>query len=266
MAIEIINTGGYISTDKNGFLLPRVDRDSIHKKWRPAVDDFLVFIQDFCKESVHSIYLRGSVAAGCAIEGISDVDFFLVVNSALIDAEKKKIYKQADQINQRYPFITRFDVGFYTQDEILRKSERALIKLTSVCLYGENITECIKDLKPGKDVAVQIPTLEAEIRETANEIMLGKYNKETARIMCVWMMKRIVRSGFELTSARTQNFTRDLYKCWENFSYFYPEKREEMYEALNLAINPTHDTGKILKVMKGLGLWVIGEAKKEALL
>lgn len=62
-------------------------------------------------------------------------------------------------------------------------------------------------------------------------------------------MKRILRTGHELVAERSVRFTRDLYRCWEGFGEYYPEKKNEMYHVLDLAINPIVDTVKILETI-----------------
>ncbi|MNL57955.1 hypothetical protein D3C87_1815530 [compost metagenome] len=52
-----------------------------------------------------------------------------------------------------------------------------------------------------------------------------------------WMSRRIVRSGLEITLSRSQKFTRDLYFCYEEFTRYYPDKKQIMYAALENALN-----------------------------
>lgn len=265
MINQLINIGKYFETDKEGYLVSKVAYNSIQTDWRPAINDFLKYIKNSYKENVHSVYLRGSVATGTSIKGVSDIDFFVLTKKPILLKDKLKIWKSADLLNKKYTFITRFDVGFYTYDQILKKRERALIKLTSVCILGENLMNCIPDLRPGKDVSVTLPGLEKEIVSILN-LETEDIDSEENKRRCVWIMKRLVRAGFELVSERANCFTRDLYKCYLSFSQYYPEKSREMKRVILLAINPSSELEKIKTTIKDIGDWIILEAKKQKLI
>jgi len=195
------------------------------------------------------------------IKNISDIDFFIVTLGPLVDFDRLTIKRHMDKLNKKYPFITKFDIGYFTLDQILTMKENVLIKLTSLCLYGKDIKSKIKDPKPGKDVAISLSHLEEEIFKTKNEIRIGIYDKTNTKAMCVWIMKRIVRSGLELVSEREKCFTRDLGLCYEKFSKYYPDKKDDMHKALTLALEPTNNTKVIEKVFNNLGKWLVLEGK-----
>jgi uncharacterized protein len=70
-----------------------------------------------------------------------------------------------------------------------------------------------------------------------------------------------LRSGFELTMNRSKRYTRDLYRCYETFAEYYPEKEPEMREVLCLALNPITNKEKLYELMTGLGGWLQEEAR-----
>jgi len=69
--------------------------------------------------------------------------------------------------------------------------------------------------------------------EDVKTILTEGCSTERLIAICAWMMKRMVRTGFELVMAKEQCFTRDLYPCYEMFSKHYPEKSSDMLAALN---------------------------------
>jgi len=75
-------------------------------------------------------------------------------------------------------------------------------------------------------------------------------------------MKGLLRVGFELTMERSQKYTRDLYRCYETFAEYYPEKEPEMREVLDLALNPTADKEKMKQIMENFGAWLLAEIPK----
>ncbi len=239
---------------------------NIQKRYQAPIDDVLNFFKKLNNKNIYSVYLRGSIVFGLGIKNISDIDFFVVTLRPLNDFDRLTIKKHMDELNKKYSFITKFDIGYFTLEQILSMKENVLIKLSSLCLYGKNIKEKIKDPKPGRDVAISLSHLEEEILKTKNEIGIGLYDKTNTKAMCVWIMKRIVRSGLELVSERERCFTRDLGLCFEKFSKYYPDKKEDMSKALALALEPTNNTKAIEKIFDNLGNWLVVEGKNLGLI
>jgi len=234
---------------------------NIQRRYKDPIDDALNFFKKLNNKNIHSIYLRGSLVFGLGIKDVSDIDFFIVTLKPLTDFDRLMIKKHMDKLNKKYSFITKFDIGYFTLDQIFSMKENVLIKLTSLCLYGRDIKDKIKNPRPGKDVAISLSHIEEEMLKTKNEIKIGLYDKMNTKAMCVWIMKRIVRSGLELVSEREGCFTRDLGLCFEKFSKYYPDKKDDMRRALTLALEPTNNTELIEKVFENLGNWLVAEGK-----
>lgn len=252
--------GRYIYTDCNGFLSSNLSIEQVQDDWKLPAKEFVDSIRVDFFDNIYSIFLRGSVATGSAIKHISDIDFFLIYKIPFTKSEKEKIHLQTKMLNSKYPFITRFDIGYFSCEEIINIKEKALIKLTAICIFGKDLKKDIPELKPGRDTAVTLLGLREELELTLHQIDTGFYNSGNTSAMCVWMMKRLIRGGFELTAERSQKYSRDLYLCWKNFSLYYPEKSTIFYEALNLAVNPSRDIFCIKKVIIECGHWLIVEA------
>ncbi|HAG07961.1 MAG TPA: hypothetical protein DCK87_00050 [Desulfotomaculum sp.] len=255
-----------INQNEDGKLYMPDSEVNIQKRYQAPIDDVLNFFKKLNNKNIYSIYLRGSIVFGLGIKNISDIDFFIVTLRPLVDFDRLTIKKYMDKLNKKYPFITKFDIGYFTLDQILAMKENVLIKLTSLCIYGKDIKDKIKNPRPGKDVAISLSHLEEEIFKTKNEIRIGLYNKTNTKAMCVWIMKRIVRSGLELVSEREKCFTRDLGLCFEKFSKYYPDKKDDMHKALILALKPTNNTKVIEKTFNNLGEWLVSEGKRLGLI
>ena len=65
--------GRYLSLDEVGYVKPDVAAHRIGEIWKPLV----AFVREVLmnRNGVSSVYLRGSIARGLAIENVSDVDF-----------------------------------------------------------------------------------------------------------------------------------------------------------------------------------------------
>jgi hypothetical protein len=65
--------GRYLSLDENGYVISDVAADRVGAVWQPLV----TFVRDALMErkGVRSVYLRGSIPRGLAMENVSDADF-----------------------------------------------------------------------------------------------------------------------------------------------------------------------------------------------
>lgn len=258
----IQNIGGRIYTNAEGVLISDVDLGKLQPEWFAVAEEFISLVLNVFQNKVHSIYLRGSVANGSAIKQVSDIDFCIVIFNQLSNDEKAEIQKLGNTLNEKNSFITRFDIGFYIATEITQLKERVLLKLRSICMYGETLAPQIQDIYPGKDVCVTLLGLEREIMQVQDEIVRGVYTSENVSATCKWMAKRVVRSGLELVSKRAGCYTRDLYPCWETFSQYYPQHRASMYRVLELAINPSAKIEDLEYILE-LGVVVCNLAKMD---
>jgi len=262
---QILEIGSVLHTNKDGFLIPQANKSKIKGKWKEAVD-FLVneYLENLGEKNIHSVWIRGSVAKGEAIDNISDIDSFCLVNTTDIDISF--LQKSEHKIKQKFPFVTKIETEFIPIQKLFEDEDyfwwRFALKTQSVCVYGEDIASQIPSFKPDKKLAKKIQEhLEKRIMQAKEKIEKNSGNETQIKTVCSWIMKRIVRQGFILVMVEECVFTRDLYPCYKTFSKHYPEKEEEMKTALELAIYPVSDIKRIFLVLDNLGKWLIYESK-----
>lgn len=252
--IEIKPIGSYFDVDKNGFLINPTSAEKVQEKWKPLVEDIVDIYKNLYGEKLKNVYIRGSVAKGEAVEGVSDIDTF-----AYVDLSKKELKENntnremRKHIEKKYDFVEGIEMGAYPLSEI---SNDSIILNQSLCVYGEPIS--VPKLKVGKEMAIHSPSFYNRFKWFENFLVKDESDEEIKK-GCVWLMKGLLRVGFELTMERSQKYTRDLYCCYETFVEYYPEKESEMREVLDLALNPTADKNKIKKIMENLGAWFLIE-------
>ncbi|MEL6263785.1 MAG: nucleotidyltransferase domain-containing protein [Cyanobacteria bacterium J06626_6] len=252
--------GSFIPTDSEGYLVNPCDISFVTSPWIEVVEAIEdAYLSQLGEQLVHSLYLRGSVAKGSAIAGISDIDTFCVVFSEGTKLEKawKKEFQKT--VVEQFPFQTGVEMWCIPLDIVLYKPSakaiRATIKTQSICLWGEDLSLQIPAYKPGKELIAHSPSLKKEIDEvleTLPEMTLSTDVREE----CQWIMKRIVRAGFELVMVEEQSYTRDLYPCYSTFVKYFPEKSVQMQQALEWAIAPTDVASDIVQYLRSFAPWL----------
>lgn len=229
--------GRYLAVDEFGNVQPDVAVDRIGIVWRPAV----ACVRDalMSRPGVRSVYLRGSIPRGLAIEGLSDADF-VYLSETNFDSVDIDFARAAEA---KFPFIRGIELSRLnraTLERIRRPQRRpyfqALLKTQCLFLAGDDIAKNIPSFQLGLEMVSHVfglapefgrlPTWLEEARKDGREQSLHQ-----------WFSRRIVRSGFEVTMDRSDCFTRDLYLCYEKFAEFYPDRAEQMFGVLANCLN-----------------------------
>lgn len=259
MKNEIKPTGSFLETDTDGFIVNTTSPEKIQVAWMPAVEMVKEAYQKQIGEHLHSVYIRGSVAKGQAIDNISDIDSFAVVTLPYDEVDMSWSKGLVEEVKKQFPFVVGVEIGIVPLEEIQdSKGDQIMIKTQSICVFGNNLSDTLQALKPGLDTAQHFEGIAEEITKTKEWLEKERTAEEIKR-KCTWIMKRIIRSGFELVMERSQKYTRDLYPCYDEFSKYYPDKKEEMYRSLELAINPISDKNIILDILDNFGGWLVNE-------
>lgn len=254
--IEIRPVGSYFEVDENGYLKNPASLEKIQEKWKPLIDDVVEVYKKNFGENLHSVYVRGSVAKGGAVDGVSDLDTFAYVSLPKENIRKGWQSEEKDLLKEKYPFAEDIEISAMP----LPETGSSMI-LQSVCVYGEGME--VPPKKPGKDMINHLHYLEeryANTQKWLEEIPANEKEKIIGK--CAWLMKDILRAGFELTMERSGKYTRDLYLCYKDFSEYYPDKEHLMREVLDLVLNPTDDKEKILELKQKIAPFIIEESKK----
>lgn len=282
----ILNIGHVLRTDEEGYLVNESGAGRIASPWDRVVEAVRDAYLKNLGERVHSIYIRGSVARGHAIEGISDVDSFAVIRGMHEPPDFSWVPRLNRELKTHSPFCNGVEVVCLPYEELLDQNEeeltswRMILKTQSVCIYGEDLSDSLPRFKPGPGTFTHAADLRKDIQKFSDglrAIRIAKKFPYGGRLLkrfgidpeqlpmsgCQWVMKRIVRTGFEIVMEEERAYTRDLYPCYELFSKHYPAKSEQMRRALELTINPSSDPSEILAFLDDFGAWLVGRTEQK---
>lgn len=251
--IEIKETGSYFKVDAEGYLVNPASKDKIQDKWRPLVDDLVELYKSHFGEKLVSVYLRGSVSKGEAVEGVSDVDSWCYINTLRDQVDMEGFYKKRELLLEKYPFCNGIESEI-DPDSCIPEDQFWIAQ--AVLLYGQDVQN--QKFKIGKEIMFHSKDPERITKRLVG--MLARGDDEYIRkSSCTWLCKQILRAVMELCFERSQRYSRDLYRCWETFSEYYPDKSDELRHVLHLALNPTSDKQEILELEQKWTKWIIEE-------
>jgi len=253
--------GTYLATDDQGYLIRDPTLGNFQLKWKKVVDECVEIYQQVIGDALHSIYVRGSVARGTAIDKVSDIDFMIVIKNEVALENKEAWHKilcdSRSKIIISNPFITDIEMPIQSLSWLHNSQSKLFIKYQSVCVLGEDVINSLPGVHISK-AYIHAHKFEKNLDQLKSRLSRGAHLQDH----CRWIMKRTVRIGQEIIAVRENRFTRDLYLCWQSFSHWYPEKSDAMYKVLELAINPTDDPEYIREVLDPMKGFLVEEIKK----
>ena len=262
--LPILPIGHAVPVCELGFIVNPCRSERVVSPWREAVNLLSTLCQTSLGASLQSLYLRGSVPRGTAVEYHSDLDAVCVTRSPPPLPPSLHAAIQA-RVRAAHPFCTGVDLRIITHDRLLTPGRSAalqfLLKTQSLCIAGEDITENWPSfgLQQARITLQGLTTSLAGTR--ASLTRQPGIGADECEQLCRWIAKKIVRAGFELVAERERAYTRDLYPCWTGFARHYPEMAEPMREVLTLAINPRPDPLRIETALK-VGDWLRIESRQ----
>lgn len=213
-----------------------------------------------------SIYLRGSVVRGTFVPGLSDIDMVMICGEALNQAEKDQLIRTVGQVTRSQLIGCELELMVVPVEKILRDKRferlRFLLQIQGACLTGPDILCNL--LKPVLSKSYyEVSYLETCIQSVIDALNTG--NQHDSEVLCPWIMKILIRSGYEIIMERENRYTRDLPCCVDLFGEYYPARVSQMQAALRLAVKPIRYGTDIAFLCRSLGHFIIGQRTSCAL-
>jgi hypothetical protein len=260
--IEVKAHGTFIETDADGYLCNPSSFDKLQPAWLDLIESAKDTYLTHCAAQLHSIYLRGSVARGAAVPGISDLDSFAVLKPGITDADSSWEDEAIRTLQTDHPITNDIEFDLWPYEEALDRSHvySFVLKTFGLSLHGPDLTDQIEPFKPNAEIMHQVRNLAEGLAAFEAELAVETDPVEIAGAGA-WLMKRIVRSGFELVMEHEGTYTRDLYPCYATFAKYYPQQKAAMRQALEWAINPIADKAAYQAFVADFGAWLLAEVK-----
>ncbi len=236
--------------DQDGYLQNSGSPSLIQPAFRPLLDAATVLCQELANSSLICLYVRGSVAAGRAFLGSSDLDLVLISKDGEPAVTPDR--QQISAFTSEFVSITsEVDLTVLQLAVLLESTEyarlRVYLKTQSVLLVGEDIRPRLPRFRPDGSLARYMhPDLDVEL-DYLSRIFSGdrtidrSYGGMTrpTRFWCVWTMRTVLRAAGLLAMTRSGIYESDLKSCRDQASMLYPELAPLLHEAYTLALDPT---------------------------
>jgi hypothetical protein len=261
--------GSLFTTDTAGFILNDCQRDKILSPWSKLVAELSHTCQKIWPTRLKRLYLRGSVPRGLAIPYLSDVDSFAILSGEITEQDHDRSQQISQKINQRYLFCKKVELILLNEAIFTDPNSiwPGIIQTRSLQIAGNSQLLNLPRFKPGYSLLNYAQTWEKDRENTlARLINLSPHSLQFSahvKQRCAWIMRRMVRTGFELVMERDRSYTPDLYYCYERFSVYFPAQQANMKKALELAIEPSSNRPGLIIFLRCFGDWLTTQIQTE---
>ncbi|MCW6038552.1 hypothetical protein K4A83_20065 [Spirulina subsalsa FACHB-351] len=250
-----LNFGRFWLLTEEGYLINDCQRSLIQDPWLPLVEEWMEGCVVGLGDRLHSLYLRGSIPRGLAVQGLSDLDGIVLTHQPLDDLTTQILFTLAQKLSRRYLFCPKVEILPLTLDD-LRGDWAVLLATQGLNLWGQDVIPHLPPVKVSPALVHYLPTLEQDLQRVTTEL---RHSPTCTLSRCRWICPRLVRAGFELVMESEGQFTRDLGLSAVRFGVYYPQQARGMNLALKLALEPTGDRGGLLVFLQQFGGWLVRE-------
>jgi len=260
ISTKILPLGGYYPMDKQGRVLNRASLEQVSDPWKSLLTKVVRIYQKNLGPQLHSVWLRGSVPAGTAVEYVSDLDTF-----ALLHWQNGQEFQQwntpewasaeEDNLLAEFEFVSQveFVCSSWDQENIYRyPALRALLSTQSVVVFGKTpdwgSSPHLGDLK--RNAA----WIESDWRALAD-------NPSDTKAVRTFV-KTFIRGVFELYMEELGQYATDFYPCLMGIHHFHPEWRDSLEEMVQIYVSPS-GKGERLKILGATLMEELGEFNAE---
>ena len=230
--------GDFYPMDSEGRVLNRTDRAHLQGKWRGLADAVVREFKKVYHERLVGVYVRGSVPAGSAVEGVSDFDAFGVLRWA----EGEEFFRWAESawgrsvgklLQERHPVASKVEMAVCSWkggDFGHSPNVRNMMATQALCIDGE-------DLAP-RLPAPKLSELKRHGRWVREDWELWKKaNGGEKDAAARGLIKTLIRGAFEEVMEEEGKYATDFHPCIEVISKYKPEWRESLETLVHIFLS-----------------------------
>lgn len=199
---------------------------------RIALNEIIAGIRSILTNRRYIIYLRGSLAYGGFITGISDIDIIIIMSDKVNGVEEQLVILASDCSLKFQKWCSLVDISIYTYEEVLLPENNRLylnITLTGVPLFIHGFTPNYPLPKLNAELKEKI--IRQTLKDCYHTLCIIRKHKPIAYMgklrgadfLCVWFMRDFLRGTIAFVMEEQQCFSLHVQTCATLFSLQYPE-------------------------------------------
>jgi len=193
-----------LGTDEAGYVINQIDVIRIQPMFQPVLEAVIQLLREEFAETLHSVYVYGSVGRGTAVAGRSDLDVTVIVEREVdVDVLKRRTMI----LLQEHPEVIKIDYDIGLLDTVLEPTNHFewgfWLRHMCVCVDGTDLSHRFPYMKPdartsralNRDLSDQLR--EAQVKLKAR-CMTGSEKRS--------LVKRMIRGAYLTINVDDQSF------------------------------------------------------------
>lgn len=262
------------SSENRGFLAEEGDFQACiatmpDASWQAEFQPVLHAVRDCLRQDaaplLHSLYVYGSVAAGRAIPGKSDLDLCLILHRPPTDKDSEQIEKIRQELAGAYPIVSKIDFDIGSLDDLAAPETsmawRYWIKHHCRCLAGPDLAADIAPFRPSRALAIAINGDFERVLGNYLQALAQPQSPATVRRLIREASRKLIRSTNVLRPATAITWPSSLDGHVDFFLLQFPGQEEKMRYFLAQAVEPDAGVGEFVARLKAFSGWMLGEVQ-----
>jgi len=234
--------------------------------YQPAIDDLVSFLRSGLGQNLHSIYLYGSVARKTAKPGSSNLDVIVVTQSSFSDLRTTLFNSIKWRFQKSHPHITEISFKTALASEVASLdsifSWGFQLRHCSVCIFGEDLSECFGDYEPSWEIAKHW-NMDVEDWVAVYRNRIARCDKPEEQVKAQKIIaKKLLRASYSLIMYKDKQWFDDPLECGQVFLRYHPEKQVEIERLGILLSGRVIPKRSVVGILDGYGDWIVKQYKK----
>ncbi|MCT8262761.1 nucleotidyltransferase domain-containing protein [Proteus terrae] len=235
--------------------------------FQPVITDVAEHLSQLLKENLHSIYVYGSVANGCAIAEKSDLDICLILKNKIDKFENQQLDKTRVMLGTLHPIVSKIDFDIGVLSKVLAPNNLYSwgywLKHHCRCIFGDDLTQHFSPFAPSRKIALAIngdfvQVVEGYIKQIyQKDLLIEKRHIQRA------IARKLIRSVNILRSEKDEYWPETLEDYVKILEDNYSEQHKNINYLLSESINPSDDIEVFIHKAKLFMHWLEIECLKK---
>ena len=241
-------------------------KQPLQTEYNQAVQELVSFVRSGLGHNLHSIYVYGSVARKSAIPYRSNLDVIVVTHQSFSEQRSTIINTLRWRFQKSYPYITEVNIKTALVSEVASLeslfSWGFLLRHCSVCVYGEDLSECFGDYEPSWEIAKHWNMdIEDWLAVYRNRIIRAKEESEILKSQRI-IAKKMLRASYSLVMPKDLGWYDSPIECGKHFLRYYPQMQVEIERLVIMLQSRTIAKRSVIGIIDSYGDWLVKQFKK----
>ncbi|HHE6468027.1 TPA: nucleotidyltransferase domain-containing protein [Providencia rettgeri] len=239
--------------------IPVLEKRLFQSEFQLVITESIYWLSHILKEKLHSLYVYGSVAKGCAKPQQSDLDLCIILCDDLTQLETTRLNEIQVQLTVNHTEVSKidFDIGMLADvmSEVNLYSWGYWIKHHCRCIYGDDLAIHFSQFIPSREIAEAV---NGDFVNVLNDY-IGQINHcnddSELKLLYRAASRKLIRSTNILRWKNDNDWPETLSEYTQKFVQRYPERQFEINYFLYQGTAPFADeqfVGKLIQFINWL--------------